>query len=57
MARPRKEKTEVRGSLLQVRIQEQERELFKQAAKQSGLEVSGWVRERLLQAARKELRK
>jgi uncharacterized protein (DUF1778 family) len=57
MARPRKEKTEVRGALLQVRVLDDERELFRKAAKESGLEVSSWVRERLLQAAKKELRK
>jgi uncharacterized protein (DUF1778 family) len=57
MARPPKSKTEVRGRLMQVRVQDREYELFKQAASESGLDVSGWVRERLLQAAKKELRK
>jgi hypothetical protein len=57
MARPLKDKAEVRARLMQVRVQEREYEQFKQAAGQAGLDVSGWVRERLLQAAKKELRK
>lgn len=57
MARPRKAQTEARGKLMQVRVQEREHVQFKEAAEQAGLELSSWVRERLLQAAKKELRK
>jgi hypothetical protein len=42
--------------MLQVRLQESEYLTFKEAAEQSGLDVSAWVRERLIQAARKESR-
>lgn len=40
---------------LQVRIQGQERQAFKSAADLCGLEVSGWVRLRLREAAIKDL--
>jgi len=45
-----------RAKLLQVRVLEREYSFFKEAAEESGLDLSAWVRERLLQAARKELR-
>ena len=55
MARPRKPKGAARGKLLQVRLQDREYLSFKQAAESCGLDLSAWVRERLIQATRKEL--
>jgi hypothetical protein len=56
MARPTKPKDEARAKMLQVRVQQGEYLTFKEAAEKSGLDVSAWVRERLIQAARKESR-
>ena len=57
MARPPKAEGMARAKLLQVRVLEREYSFFKSAAEESGLDLSAWVRKRLLQAARKELRK
>ena len=38
-----------------MRVDEGEKEAFRVAAELSGLEMSGWIRERLRAAARKEL--
>jgi hypothetical protein len=54
MARPKKPDGESREKLMQVRVQDSEHKLFKSAAIKSGLDLSSWVRERLLQAARRE---
>jgi hypothetical protein len=51
--RPRKANT--REEYLEVRLDVQEKQAFKEAADLAGLAVSAWVRERLRQAARKEL--
>lgn len=56
VARPKKKAGESREKLLQVRVQGVEYKTFKQAAEQSGLDLSAWVRERLRIAARKELK-
>jgi hypothetical protein len=56
MGRPKKEKDASRAKLMQVRLKENEFDEFKAAAELSGLELSSWVRERLLRAARKESR-
>jgi hypothetical protein len=42
--------------MLQVRLQGREYETFKVAAEHSGLDLSAWVRERLRNAARKDLK-
>jgi len=57
MARPKKEEGASRDKLMQVRVQTREYKSFKEAAELSGLDLSAWVRQQLLQAARKELRK
>jgi uncharacterized protein (DUF1778 family) len=44
-----------REELLQVRVAGTEKEAFEEAASLSGLQLSGWVRERLRQAAVREL--
>jgi hypothetical protein len=54
MARPTKDEGEARDKLLQVRLKMREYSDFQQAAEQCGLDLSAWVRERLIQAARKE---
>lgn len=56
MARPKKISGQARDKLLQVRVLEREYSSFKGAAEESGLDLSSWVRERLLQAARREKR-
>jgi predicted HicB family RNase H-like nuclease len=56
MARPPKKKEESRAKLMQVRVQDREYETFKEAAERAGLDLSAWVRERLRNAARKDLK-
>ena len=51
--RPPQEKT--RGEYLEVRLDADEKQAFKDAAELAGVGVSTWVRERLLTIARKEL--
>ncbi len=41
---------------MQVRVQNREYAAFKEAAEAVGLDLSGWVRERLRQAMRRDLR-
>ena len=53
--RPPKPPDQTKGKILQVRVEEAEREGFKAAASLSGLDLSAWARERLRAAARKEL--
>jgi antitoxin component of RelBE/YafQ-DinJ toxin-antitoxin module len=52
--RPRKAAGEKRERYLQVRISEDEKATFDSAAGRSGLELSQWVRMKLLSAARSE---
>ncbi len=42
---------------MRLRMRESDLELMRRAAERSGLSVSGWSRDRLLRAARRELRK
>lgn len=56
MARPMKPTEKSRGKMLQVRLMVREYSSFQEAAEQSGLDLSSWVRERLIQAARKEVK-
>ena len=56
MARPIKTKSEVHRKTMQVRVRDKQLELFRQAAEKFGLDVSAWVRERLIQAAKRDLR-
>ena len=56
MARPSKTEGEARDKLMQVRLRDAEYKTFREAADSSGLDLSAWVRERLRQAARKDLR-
>jgi uncharacterized protein (DUF1778 family) len=53
--RPPKGSDQVKGIRLDMRIMPTEKQGFKAAAALSGLELSSWIRERLRQAARKEL--
>jgi hypothetical protein len=55
MARPPKPKGESRDKLMQVRVLAAEYAAFGKAAKASGLDLSGWVRERLRLIAKQEL--
>ena len=54
MGRPPKPVEEKRERYLQVRISDDEKATFDEAAKLSGLELSQWVRSRLLIVARTE---
>ena len=54
MGRPPKPVEEKRARYLQVRISDDEKATFDEAAKHSGLELSQWVRSRLLIVARTE---
>ena len=40
---------------IEVRCEESEKQAFRAAAEAAGLPMSGWIRERLRRAARKEL--
>lgn len=51
--RPLKDKT--KGDYLEVRLDAEEKQAFKDAADLAGLALSAWVRERLRLASRKEL--
>jgi uncharacterized protein (DUF1778 family) len=53
--RGRPPKAKPRQKLLEVRLDTEEKQAFKDAAELSGLGLSTWVRERLRQIARKEL--
>lgn len=55
--RPPKDVSDKRGESLLVRLDEAEKEAFKNAAKLAGLPLSSWVRERLRQIAARELGK
>jgi uncharacterized protein (DUF1778 family) len=54
MARPQKPEGEARDKLMQVRLQGREYELLKEAAERTGLDLSAWVREKLLNAAQRD---
>jgi len=41
---------------MQVRVADAELAVFKRAAESAGLSLSGWIRDRLKQSARRELR-
>jgi len=53
--RGRPKKHQARRRLLEVRLDETEKQAFKDAADLAGLGLSTWVRERLRQVARREL--
>lgn len=57
MGRPQKDKDESRARLMQVRVQNREYEIFKEAADAAGLDLSGWVRARLRDAAIRDKKK
>jgi tripartite-type tricarboxylate transporter receptor subunit TctC len=57
MARPTKQPGESRDKLLQVRLQLHEYQEFKQAAEALGLDLSAWVRTKLRDAVRKDLKR
>jgi uncharacterized protein (DUF1778 family) len=55
--RPPKGSGQGKSNRLDMRVDDAEKEGFRAAATLSGLEMSAWIRERLRQAARKELEK
>ena len=57
MGRPPKKKDESLDKLMQVRVREKEYVSFKEAANASGLELSSWVRQQLLLAAKRDIKR
>ena len=57
MVRPKKKPSERFEAAMRLRMRGSDLELMRRAAERSGLSVSGWSRDRLLRAARRELRK
>ena len=55
--RPKNPDSKVKRRVLQIRLSEAEKQAFSDAAKDSGLCLSSWARERLRKAAREEKRK
>lgn len=55
MGRPRKSPESRKADYIEVRCEELEKRAFRAAAEAAGLPLSGWVRERLRRAARREL--
>jgi hypothetical protein len=55
MGRPKKKPDAVKADYIEVRCEEAEKQAFRAAAEAAGLPLSGWIRERLRRAARKEL--
>jgi uncharacterized protein (DUF1778 family) len=53
--RPKKSSQELQTAYLDMRITEAEKKAFKEAAELSGLSLTGWIRERLRSASRREL--
>jgi hypothetical protein len=53
--RPTKQEPEKRNKLMQVRMRAADMKRFNAAAIKAGLDLSGWVRSRLLNVARQEL--
>jgi uncharacterized protein (DUF1778 family) len=47
--------TRTHTAALNMRLRPEQLDLFRRAAEHAGLSLSGWVRERLLRAARQEL--
>ena len=54
LGRPKKAEDEKRGRYLQVRISDDEKRTFDEAAQRAGLETSQWVRMKLLIAAKSD---
>lgn len=56
MAKRGRPKTDsVKGEYMELRLDTAEKEAFVQAAQVAGMSLSGWVRDRLRRASRKEL--
>jgi hypothetical protein len=55
MGRPKKHAGTARDKLMQVRVRQREYGEFKNAADSAGLDLSSWVRERLLMAAKRDM--
>ncbi len=53
--RPKNPENAVKKRVLQIRLLEQEKQAFDEAAEIAGLSLSSWVRERLREQSRKEL--
>ena len=53
--RPPKGSDKIKGAYLEVRLEEVEKQAFRDAAELAGLDLSAWARERLRRSAREEL--
>lgn len=56
MGRPKSPPGKAKADYIEVRCEEAEKQAFRTAAEAVGLPLSGWIRERLRRAARKELK-
>ena len=54
MGRPQMENKDVKWSILSVRVTLEEREILDEAAKGAGVKLSAWVRQSLLEKARRQ---
>jgi hypothetical protein len=55
MGRPKKAPDAVKASWIEMRCEDAEKEAFRAASELAGLPLSGWIRTRLRQAAKREL--
>jgi hypothetical protein len=53
--RPPKSSDQIKGIRLDMRLEQAEKDTFRDAAELAGLDLSAWIRERLRSQARKEL--
>jgi uncharacterized protein (DUF1778 family) len=53
--RPKKRPDAVKTEYIEIRCEEAEKKSFRDAADAAGMPMSGWIRDRLRRAARKEL--
>jgi uncharacterized protein (DUF1778 family) len=53
--RPKKNPDAVKTEWIEMRVEKSEKDAFRVAAEAAGLPLSGWIRQRLRRAARKEL--
>lgn len=53
--RPKKNSDAVKTEYIELRVDESEKQTFRDAADAAGMPMSGWIRDRLRKASRKEL--
>jgi uncharacterized protein (DUF1778 family) len=53
--RPKKQPDLVKTEYIELRVEQTEKQTFRDAADAAGMPMSGWIRDRLRRSARKEL--